>query len=84
MTLEQSNAAKFGEDRGQLPSAQRSEPKTEERGVSIGYVRTRVSGLSDEEKDKLLFEVFDMLLRKSTQGGELSTGRNVPGCKNVG
>jgi len=52
--------------------------------VSIACVRTKVSGLSDEEKDKLLFEVFDMLLRKGTQGGELSTGRNVTGRDNVG
>jgi hypothetical protein len=34
---------------------------------SIGRIRFKISDLSEEEKDKLLFEVFDMLLRDAKQ-----------------
>jgi hypothetical protein len=45
----------------------RSKPKVKGAGVDISRVRAKVSELTDEEKDKLLFEVFDMLLEQAPQ-----------------
>ena len=38
----------------------------------IARIRTKTSSLPEEQRDKLLFEVFDMLLGKDAQSTELS------------
>ena len=53
-------------------TTRQSESKTKGAGASISQVQTRVSELSAEEKDKLLFEVFDMLLQNRTPPEKLS------------
>jgi hypothetical protein len=38
----------------------------------IAQIRTKTSNLPEEQQDKLLFEVFDMLLGRNKQSAELS------------
>jgi hypothetical protein len=38
----------------------------------IAQIRTKTSNLPEEQRDKLLFEVFDMLLARNKQSAELS------------
>ncbi len=38
----------------------------------IARIRTKTSNLPEEQQDKLLFEVFDMLLGRNKQSAELS------------
>jgi len=45
--------------------------KTGKRTTPISRLRFKVSDLSDEQKDKLLFEVFDLLLRNDAQPGRV-------------
>jgi hypothetical protein len=84
MALELSNVTKLGEDEVSPSPAQRPDPKAERKGAPISLIRTKVSNLSDEEKNKLLFEVFDTLLQRHPQSDELSTGPDVRSGKNVG
>jgi hypothetical protein len=46
--------------------------RTAINGSPIAQIRTKTSNLPEEQQDKLLFEVFDMLLGRNKQSAELS------------
>jgi hypothetical protein len=49
------------------PSSRLHGSATGARFSSIDRIRTKISDLTEDEKDKLLFEVFDTLLRDAKQ-----------------
>jgi hypothetical protein len=65
MAREKDTIRKAAERTAQLyqPSSHKSALKAQ----SITRVRFKISELLDEEKDKLLFEVFDVLLRNNNE-----------------
>jgi hypothetical protein len=54
---------------------------TASKAPPFASIRIKVSDIPDEEKDKLLFEVFDMLLGNDKQLGELSSTALASGAK---
>ena|SRR2546425_6252493 len=51
------------------------------KGPPFASIRIKFSDIPDEEKDKLLFEVFDMLLGNDKQPGDLSSTALALGAK---
>jgi hypothetical protein len=73
MASERNTVHKADERAAFLHAAASREAKIAISDSSIAQIRTKTSNLPEAQQNKLLFEVFDMLLGKTKLSGDLST-----------
>jgi hypothetical protein len=72
MALQRNTVHEADERAAVLRTAAPGEARIAINDSPIAQIRTKTSNLPEEQQDKLLFEVFDVLLGKNKQFAELS------------